>query len=164
VRKDFGAACLFVGLWLSGCIAPQPAEHPSAAAQEARADEAGVPAGSGVTIIGPIEFVDGKRLVHTGRPFEIGPGCHVVRTDRKYIASTSAVTVWYDMPAVDFVLPTREGYNYYVERKILQPTGENSPVSFVAYEREPSGKVVRTFYPTRDPAEIEACNPNAPAP
>lgn len=133
---------------------PSPAEQPTAAS----------PAASGkATVLGPVASIDGEPVDRVGDPIELAPGCHVLRTDRKFIASTSTNTLWYDMPAVDFALPMRAGYNYYIERQILEPTGQSSPVRFTAYEREPSGRVIRTFAPVRGKADLDACVASAGA-
>jgi hypothetical protein len=164
MKRDLGRASAIALVTCLSCVEP-PAKTASDAPKTDGSTQTEPDSGSHVvTILGPIAMVDGKRIPQIGHPIKVAPGCHVVRTDQNFVTSTDQVTVWGTIPPVDFVLPVREGYNYYVERQILDTSSQTSPVRFTAYEREASGKVVKTFTPTRDAAEISACNPSAPLP
>src|SRR5262245_56954126 len=147
MARELGAVSI-VAMVLGGssCL-PPPAESASGTAHtqsEAQTDGKAV-----VKIVGPIAFIDGKRISRIGHPIKGWPCGHVVRTDKNFVTSNKQVTVWGTVTPVDFVLPIREGYNYYIERQILDTSSETSPVRFTAYEREASGNVVQEFSPTR---------------
>jgi len=65
-------------------------------------------------------------------------------------------------PAADFVLPTRAGFDYYVEREILDSTSQTSPVRLRAYERDSAGRVVQTFAPAESTASLRATRLTTP--
>jgi len=114
------------------------------------------------TISGPVAFIDGNPVQHVGKPVQVPPGSHVVRTGTKFVHSTSTTTVWYEVPAADFVLPTRAGFDYYVEREILDSTSQTSPVRLRAYERDSAGRVVQTFAPAESAASLRATRLTTP--
>jgi hypothetical protein len=163
VSRDFGAALTVVVVTCSSCL-PPPAEAADASKTETAGQSEGDTGNKVITVVGPIAMIDGKRISRIGHPIKVAPGCHVVRTDQHFVTSNNQVTVYGTVTPVDFVLHMREGYNYYVERQVLDTSSQTSPVRFTAYEREASNNVVQTFGPTRDAAEIHACNANAPAP
>ena len=151
MRNYSSAACLTMSLVLAGCAAPAPG---SGGAQSTPPTLA--------TISGPVAFIDGKPVEHVGKPVQVPPGSHAVRTATKFVHSTSTTTVWYEVPAADFVLPTRAGFDYYVERQILETTAPTSPVRLLAYERDAAGRVVQTFAPTQNVANLRATRLTTP--
>jgi hypothetical protein len=113
-------------------------------------------------ISGPVASIDAKPVKDVGKPVQVPPGNHVVRTTTKVVHSTNTATFWYEVPAAEFVLSTRAGFEYYVERQILDPSSESSPMRLLAYERDSSGRVLRTFAPTQTAASLRATRLSTP--
>jgi hypothetical protein len=155
IHLDRDVASIFLAACCAGCLAATaPGETP---AQGAPAEPAAESEGPTANISGPVAYVDGKPARRRGAFFPVRPGCHVVRTDTNMVTSTDQVTVRVTIEPADFALPTRAGYEYFIERQFY-----DDRVRIQAHERDASGKVVQSFFPTKDEAELKACREREP--
>lgn len=142
---------------LIACLEPPPPHDAKAAADEPAAAPAGSPFGPGATLQGPIAKVDGEYAPNTGSPFEVKPGCHVVRSNTSDSVEGPDVKIMIQMEAVNVPVVVQAGHHYVLERKFVDDSGPSGKFTIHVREEDASGKVVRQFLPTRDQALIEQC-------
>lgn len=130
-------ALLACGLLSTACISAQhPREASDRAAQVAY-------------LYGYVAQVDGSAPRSSGSGIELAPGCHIVQTPEEWggVGNDSAVVA--RTGRAFFKLDVLAGYRYEVVVGTSVPNEIHMRGSLQAIERDPSGKLTRSFAPLR---------------
>ena len=112
---------------------------------------------------GYVRYVDGVDVATRGSVFELLPGCHLVGTPDSWgrsEASYGAAVV--NTGRLDFALVMRPAHHYAIEVDTDHATGPTGRAWVMAVERDPSGKITKTFGPVQNEEDAERCLAAAP--
>jgi hypothetical protein len=109
------------------------------------------------TLSGHVAEVDGRDVTSLAPPYELLPGCHVVRTPEQWGAVGTTVAQSAQTGKLPFALPMRAGHAYHVEVVTEMQTSIAASLDIHAVETDPSGSRTAVFPVTRDRAQLDAC-------
>jgi hypothetical protein len=108
---------------------------------------------------GYVAEVDGKDVRELEPPYELLPGCHLVRTGTEWGAGDRVPggSVWVTTSSIPFALPMRAGHSYNIRVETGVMTGPTGTPTIQAFEIDPGGKQTRVIEPAKGQADIDAC-------
>jgi hypothetical protein len=148
---SLGAACVSSGNTRGSALYPQSGASPLPLAQVA-------------TLSGHVAEVDGTDVTSLMPPYELLPGCHIVRTPERWGAVGTDMSMAAQTGMLPFALPMRAAHSYVVEVRTQLQTGIAGRIEIRAVETNASGEQTGVFPVTSDRSELEAClNGSKPA-
>lgn len=115
------------------------------------------------TLSGHVAEVDGVDVTSLMPPYELLPGCHVVRTPERWGAVGTDMSMAAQTGMLPFALPMRAGHTYVVEVRSQMQTGISGSLEIRTVETDASGEQTKVFPIMRDRAELDACLNGKPA-
>jgi hypothetical protein len=146
-----------MSLVLAACLPPPPPHDAESSTPASTESKAGSPFGPGATLQGPIAKVDGEYAPNTGSPFEVKPGCHVVRSNTSDAVENPDVKISIEMEAVDFAVVVKPGHRYVLERRFVDTSGPMGKFTIHVRDEDASGHVLQLIPPARDEALLRSC-------
>lgn len=129
--------CALVLLTMCGCFGGEEAAYPLFSAKQPPP-----PASEIAKLAGPIDTIDGLRVVKYGSSFLIKAGCHDVTNRLTWGHSDNHSALIAHLPSLSFPVPMRGGYSYAME---IEGSTEGIRISML--ERDPSGNETQRFEP-----------------
>ncbi len=113
---------------------------------------------SQVAVIGGyVGEVDGRDVSEETGPFEVLPGCHVVRTLAQWGAQEADGELIAETGRVPFALPMKAGHYYELKVLTSGPSAPSGTYTIEAIETDPQGRSGRIFSPSHDEDALEEC-------
>jgi hypothetical protein len=106
---------------------------------------------------GYVGSVDDRDVRELSGPFELLPGCHLVRTRTEWGAGSTGGAVVAKTGAVPFALAMRGAHTYQIEVRSGQITGPMTSITIVTVEKDLEGNVTREIPPASSQADVDAC-------
>lgn len=131
-------------IWVSGVLALGGCFGGAQSAYPLYQSENPPSAAETATLSGPIETVDGNRVVKYGSSFALRAGCHDVTNQRTWGGADNNSATMAHLPGLNFAVPMRGGYSY-----VLEIAGGTEDVGITLTERDAQGKVTQQFEPGR---------------
>ncbi len=109
------------------------------------------------TLSGHVQEVDGQDVSSLVPPFELLPGCHVVRTPERWGSIGVGMSATAQTGMLPFALPMQAGHFYNIEVQTQIQTTIAGTLEIQAIETNATGQRTKVFPITKDAAELQAC-------
>lgn len=109
------------------------------------------------TLSGHVAEVDGVDVTSLVPPYELLPGCHVVRTPERWGAVGTDMSMAAQTGMLPFALTMRAGHSYMVEVRTQMQTTIAGSLEIRAVESNATGEQTSVFAVERDPAVLDRC-------